>query len=335
VSTQDESVRGKEQATQTRVFQTRVIRAKLWLLLLLEVLLPQWSAAMARAQKLSILYQGKSRTYFLYIPDNVSTPAPLLLLLHGSGRDGMSQIVPWEPMAKKGKIILLAPNSANSTQWTLEKDGPRFLHSLVEQVRSMCPIDEQRIYVFGHSAGAEMALYMAVLEPEYFAAAAIHAGVLREDAWRYMEPARRKIPIAIWVGTDDAYFPLSEVHRTRDALKSHGFPVQLVEMPHHDHDYYRVAEAVNRDAWEFLRKVRLEEQPKWSDAVVFSRSTRSDYGEPDLDVLEAVVRHLERSLRGEVNYTPFDERELQRKLASADPFVEDLWHRKKIRLVAA
>jgi len=58
-------------------------------------------------------------------------------------------------------------------------------------------------------------------------------------------------------------------------------------------------------------------------------------GEPDLDVLEAAVRHLERSLRREVNYTLFDEREFKRKLASADPFVEDVWHGKRIRLVAA
>jgi predicted esterase len=199
----------------------------------------------------------------------------LLLLLHGSGRDGMSQIVPWEPMAKKGKIILVAPNSANSAQWTLENDGPRFLHSLLDQVRSMYPVDGQRIYIFGHSAGAVMALYIAVLEPEYFAAAAIHAGVLREDAWRYLEPARRKIPIAIWSGTNDAYFPLSEVRRTRDELKAHGFTVELFEMPGHDHDYYSVAETVNRDVWQFLREVRLPEQPKWNETVTFSRSILS------------------------------------------------------------
>ena len=37
------------------------------------------------------------------------------------------------------------------------------------------------MYLFGHSAGAGQALYLSLLESEYFAATAVHAGALRTE----------------------------------------------------------------------------------------------------------------------------------------------------------
>lgn len=58
-------------------------------------------------------------------------------------------------------------------------------------------------------------------------------------------------------------------------------------------------------------------------------------GEPKPEVLEAAVRQLERSLGREINYTLLSEGELRRKLARSDPFIEDVWNGKKVKLVAA
>ena len=102
-------------------------------------------------------------------------------------------------------------------------DGPDFLHDLITELLSKYPIDARRMYLFGHSAGASFALYMALYESEYFAAAAIHAGALTLQDGVIVERAKRKIPIHIAVGTVDRFFPLAAVRATRDMLNSKRF----------------------------------------------------------------------------------------------------------------
>ena len=206
---------------------------------------------------------GVRRTYFLYVPEELQAPAPLLLLLHGSGRDGMSQINEWKALADRQGVILVAPNSENSAQWSFPTDGPEFLHDVIEAIRRNHKVDARRIYLFGHSAGAIFALEIGILESEYFAAVAVHAGALRDDFSQYMEHADRKLPIAIWVGTRDPLFPLESVRKTREMLTHHGFPVEMHEMNGHDHDYYAVSGQVNPQVWGFLGKIKLDEDPSW------------------------------------------------------------------------
>lgn len=69
--------------------------------------------------------------------------------------------------------------------------------------------------------------------------------------------------MAIWVGDRDAFFPLDVVRKTRDALISKGFSLQLTEMPNHDHWYYDLAPKINRDVWEFLKGHELSTDPRY------------------------------------------------------------------------
>ncbi len=120
------------------------------------------------------------------------------------------------------------------------------------------------MYLFGHSAGASFALHMSLMESEYFAATAIHAGSLRSDEEvQLIRLAKRKIPISIQVGDSDQYFPLKEVRATRDALKEAGIPVDLIEIENHDHWYYDKASKFNQTAWEFLKKHELAADPRY------------------------------------------------------------------------
>jgi hypothetical protein len=100
------------------------------------------------------------------------------------------------------------------------------------------------------------------MESEYFAATAIHAGALQDkNEFKFIDGSHRKIPLAIWVGTNDQFFPLSSVRATRDALMAKGFPVEVTEMPGHDHWYYDLAPQINEAAWQFLRKYALPAEP--------------------------------------------------------------------------
>ncbi|HJZ82804.1 MAG TPA: alpha/beta hydrolase-fold protein [Pyrinomonadaceae bacterium] len=208
---------------------------------------------------------GKARAYYLFVPDKLSKvqPAPLLLLLHGSGRNGFSLVDKWKDLAKKEGIILVGPDAINTQMWQTPVDGPDFFHDLITELQTKYPIDPHRMYVFGHSGGASFALYMALYESEYFAATAIHAGALNKGDSVIVKQARRKIPIYIAVGTVDRSFPLEDVRATRDLLNSNGFDAQLTEMPGHDHWYYDLAPKINAAAWTFLKQQKLAAEPRY------------------------------------------------------------------------
>jgi poly(3-hydroxybutyrate) depolymerase len=210
-----------------------------------------------------IVSQGKTRVYYLYVPDKLSAskPVPLLVVLHGSNRNGITLVEKWKDLASKEGFIVVGPDASNPASWRTPEDGPDFLHELVEALKAKYPINPRRVYLFGHSAGAGYAIYMSLFESQYFAATAIHAGALLKQTYSYIDVAKRKIPLAIWVGTVDASFPLEVVRATRDAMNERGFAVQLTEIPNHDHWYYDLAPKINKEAWEFLKKYELPEDP--------------------------------------------------------------------------
>lgn len=210
-------------------------------------------------------YNGKARVYYLYVPSTLKpqTQAPLIVMLHGSGRNGITLVEKWKDYAKKEGLIIAGPDATNQQGWSAPIDGPDYLHALIEDLKTRYPINPRRVYLFGHSAGACFALHMSLMESEYFAATAIHAGALTEDQMQMVKLATRKIPISIQVGDRDQFFPLKPVRDTRDALKAAGIPVELIEIPNHDHWYYDSASTFNRTAWEFLKKYELETDPSY------------------------------------------------------------------------
>jgi len=211
-----------------------------------------------------ITSNGKTRAYYLYVPSTAKAdaPVPLIVMLHGSGRVGMSLVEKWKDLAKKENFIIAGPDSSNTQFWGTPQDGPDYLHDLVEELKKKYPINPKRVYLFGHSAGASFALEISLMESEYFAATAIHAGALPSDtAGQLIEMARRKIPMFIQVGDSDQYFPLKAVRATRDVLLENGFVIQLTEIPRHDHWYYDMAPKINLAAWEFLKKYELDRDP--------------------------------------------------------------------------
>jgi poly(3-hydroxybutyrate) depolymerase len=224
-------------------------------------------AADAKIAARTLASSGKTRTYVLYVPASLAAdrPAPLLVTLHGSGRDGKSLVSRWQDLAEKEGIVLAGPDSTDSQHWSTPADGPAFLRDVVEDARAVHPIDARRVYLFGHSAGALFALQMACLESEYFAAAAIHAGALLSSQFSIFKYARRKIPIQIAIGDRDEFFPIADARATVDALKASGFPAEIVEMHFHDHEYASSSAKINKTAWEFLSRTALETDPRFAE----------------------------------------------------------------------
>lgn len=212
-----------------------------------------------------LVSRGDEHSFYLHVPSGLdpARPVPLLVVLHGSGRDGWSLVSEWKKLADKEGFLVVGPNAVKPEVWLVPLDGPQFLHDLVEHVKERYAVDPRRIYLFGHSAGAKFTLLMAPLESRYFAAAALHAGaIIESDLW-VLDRATRKIPIYIASGAKDSVVPIEDVRATRDALEARDFPVEMVEMPFHDHWYYDLAPKINRAAWDFLVRHPLEEDPEY------------------------------------------------------------------------
>jgi tetratricopeptide (TPR) repeat protein len=248
-----------------------------FILLVFLMALAPVSALAQKIGKQTIVSEGKKRTYYIYVPRSVqpSSPVPLVVLLHGSNHVGLSLAEKWDTLAEKEGVIIVAPDSADSSHWSVPGDGPQFLHELVESIKTKYPINSKKVYLFGHSGGAVFALLMSLYESEYFAATAIHAGALDAETARLIDLAKRKTPIQIQVGTVDEFFPLTSVRATRDLLNTHGFAVQLVEIPQHNHWYYDLAPIINQTAWNFLKTQELAGEPRFEEYKFRTEGKRS------------------------------------------------------------
>jgi poly(3-hydroxybutyrate) depolymerase len=208
---------------------------------------------------------GTPRSYYVFAPDSAtSAPAPLLVLLHGSGSNGLSLVREWSDLANREGLVLLGPDAIDSMVWHIRNDGPYFIRAAVDEVSKHYSIDQRRIYLFGYSGGAVHALTLAMLESEYFAAAALYAGAWRDQRSYVVVPyAKRKIPVSMFVGDKDQFFSLKSVWATRSALEKAGHPVTLRIFSRQGHAYHSIAAQVNPNAWSFLKSVELPNEPHY------------------------------------------------------------------------
>jgi len=240
-----------------------------WVLLLLALAAPGW--AKTKITKKTFEFEGRVRTYFLFVPE-AAEPMPVVLILHGysqSDLNGNTEYKPitgnlmvdsWKDLASKEHFIVVAPNDEGSKPpdiWNGELNSPTFFRALMEQVDAQHPIDGSRIYLFGDAEGAQYALSIAIVDAKFYAAVAVHAGTLDSGYSMIFARANRRIPIALWSGSMDMVCPLYEVRRTKSILESSGFPVELNVLPKHGHDYFTLDGIINEKAWKFMKKAQL------------------------------------------------------------------------------
>ena len=106
---------------------------------------------------------------------------------------------------------------------------------------------------------------LGLLESEYFAAVAVHAGALPPTSFDLIGMADRKIPFAIWVGTNDSFFPVRDVEATKAVMEAKGLTVALKTITNHTHNYYQRSGEINEEAWVFLKDRKLERNPKFKE----------------------------------------------------------------------
>lgn len=228
--------------------------------------LARFSMSQEVLAKATMRVDGTSHSFDLFVPDRDkdTPPMPLLVAMHGAGGDGYGQIQAWLPVARANKIILLAPNIDNSPQaWDSLYDHPEWIHDAIDSLSQSYPVDKHRLYLWGYSAGGMFTFYFAFIESRYFAAAAVHGGVIENFKYQMADFAVRKIPLAYYLGTRDQWWTTKQSRASRDALLSRNFEVHYVELAGADHNFYARSAEITADAWEFFKRHPLDDEPRF------------------------------------------------------------------------
>jgi polyhydroxybutyrate depolymerase len=157
------------------------------LLLLHAVLLAQKPGTEERTLEVD----GVQREYLLLIPrgfqKNAKAPAPLVVMLHGrtsNGKAAASSYYGWSNLAdEKGFVAVFPTALGRPTSWQPAVSGratadTKFLAQLIDTLVAELHLDENRVFLTGHSSGGFMSYSFATVHAEKVAAIAPVAGLL-------------------------------------------------------------------------------------------------------------------------------------------------------------
>jgi polyhydroxybutyrate depolymerase len=139
---------------------------------------------------------GGDRPVTVNLPDNLASPAPLLILLHSASTSGAHQesYMKLGPIAKRSGLIYIAPDGTTNIEgkrfWNASKsccnkysqevDDVAYIDSLINEIDKKTPVDRKRIYLIGHSNGAFMSFTYACKSNQVAAIVAI-AGAMDQS----------------------------------------------------------------------------------------------------------------------------------------------------------
>lgn len=133
---------------------------------------------------------GRLRLFF-YQPEPLKKPAPLVVALHGCQQTALeyARLTGWLQQADRLGFMLLLPEQRLSnnpqrcfnwfrpSQVRRDQGEAGSIRQMIARLQTEFPIDAQRIYVAGLSAGGAMAVALLAAYPEVFAGGASVAGV--------------------------------------------------------------------------------------------------------------------------------------------------------------
>ena len=169
----------------------------------------------------TLAFDGRTRSYRLYVPAHVASPAPIIVVLHGGGGSGSNiELITqhgFNRIADREGAIVIYPDgvgrnwndgraNVDSPAFKENVDDVGFLVMLVNVAASNYPIDREQVYATGMSNGGFMSYRLACEAAGTFrAVAAVVAGLSAELGPRCRP--EQPVSVAIMNGTEDPLVP--------------------------------------------------------------------------------------------------------------------------------
>jgi phospholipase/carboxylesterase len=183
------------------------------------------------APGLHVIDLGVGRSALLDVPSGWKdqTPAPLAVMLHGSGGEAEHGLAILRPQAADAGVIVLAPASRAYT-WDVLVDGfgpdVSGLDAALAWVFARYPVDSRHLALGGFSDGASYALTLGLANGDLFS----HVLAL-SPGFVVPTPRRGQPTVFVSHGRADDVLPIDVCsRRIVPALRRSGQPVEYVEL---------------------------------------------------------------------------------------------------------
>lgn len=174
-----------------------------------------------------------AQDYLTVVPPGISkeNPVPLLICLPAVGISIDEDLGHWvSPAAQNGLIVADIP--ADYRFITSEADVEALYERIVrvaDELASRYPVDSQKIYLVGTSAGGMMAIAIGLRHPGIFAAVGVASGAHLNFGADQMLGNAKGLIFCLVHGTSDAIIPFELFEAARDALEKNGAVVRFSE----------------------------------------------------------------------------------------------------------
>ena len=189
--------------------------------------------------------------YWAYVPTDLAkkTNLPLVVALHGSGGSAQNFIKAWTKEADKNKFPVIAVKSVVNRGWSFA--GIKNIIAAIDSFAKKCSINKSRVLMTGFSAGAHIAMYVAIEHPTRIAGVApVGGGVVRQNEIKADKIKQASsIPVYFIIGEKDPNYPSVKI--VKPMLEKNGFKVKITVVPNLGHRY---PSGSSQNIWDWFSK---------------------------------------------------------------------------------
>ena len=191
---------------------------------------------------------GETIPYALFVPSGYDPerPAPLLVSLHGAGRqyDWLMNYAGLLDQAEHHGYVVVTPlgytrRGGYGYRGDSEQDrrAEQDVMNVFRLVKDELAIDESRIYLWGHSMGGAGTYHLASRHPGIWAGlAAVAGGSMTAD---YVDAeAIRHLPFLVIQGSEDRVVPAARARESVAKMRELGMQHLYIEIPGGDHSLF-------------------------------------------------------------------------------------------------
>ena len=191
---------------------------------------------------------GETIPYALFVPTGYdpTTPAPLMVSLHGAGRqyDWLMNYAGFLDLAERHGYVVVTPlgytrRGGYGYRGDTERDrrAEQDVMNVFVLVTDELNIDENRIYLWGHSMGGAGTYYLASRYPDIWAGLATVAGGSMTADFVDAD-AIRHLPFLVIQGSDDRTVPAERARESVAKMRALGMQHLYIEIPGGDHSLF-------------------------------------------------------------------------------------------------